>query len=396
VLTGYAVTATAARAGTEGAGPALLLTAVAVGHSPSQAALLLSAFTLSAALAGPSVGVALDRATHPRRVVAAALLGLAGCLALLAWTLSGAPYAVIIVIALAAGIGEPALTGGWSALLATMVPAGSMARAFAVDAATYNVGAIVGPALVAGSLVLGPRVPLVVVITLALLAVVALPLVPLRPGDPDRPRASARAGVRALVGTPSLRAVTVVSTVGFAGQAALLVAAPALSRQLTDSLRAAGWLYVAFAAGGLLSSAVLTRHPLRRPQRAVTIGTVIVAVGLAGVALAGTLTAALLAAAVTGCGDGPMITGMFTVRAREAPAAARSTVFTAGASVRTLAYALACAGLALLLGLGPRTVLALGVALQGVALAAGALSRGHRRRAAGVAEPSQDGDRATG
>ncbi|MEU2594306.1 hypothetical protein ABZ630_26705, partial [Streptomyces albidoflavus] len=63
-----------ARTGDELAGPALLLAGFAVAGSPATGALLLAALTVPAVLGGPLVGVLLDRARRPGRLLAAALL----------------------------------------------------------------------------------------------------------------------------------------------------------------------------------------------------------------------------------------------------------------------------------------------------------------------------------
>ncbi|MEU2962097.1 hypothetical protein OIM90_04600 [Streptomyces sp. AD16] len=65
---------TLARTGDDLAGPALLLARFALTGSPATGALLLAALTVPAVLGGPLVGVLLDRAPRPGRLLAAALL----------------------------------------------------------------------------------------------------------------------------------------------------------------------------------------------------------------------------------------------------------------------------------------------------------------------------------
>lgn len=51
----------------------------------------------------------------------------------------------------------------------------------------------------------------------------------------------------------------------------------------------------------------------------------------------------LVAAAVAGLGEGPQLTGLFTVRNREAPEHLRAQVFTTGASLKITGFALGTA-----------------------------------------------------
>ncbi|NUV37576.1 MFS transporter, partial [Streptomyces sp. KAI-27] len=106
-----------ARTGDELAGPALLLAGFAVTGSPATGALLLAALTVPAVLGGPLVGVLLDRAPRPGRLLAAALLLYALGLGLAAFGAGRAPVAVTLACAAAAGLFAPALAGGWSAQL---------------------------------------------------------------------------------------------------------------------------------------------------------------------------------------------------------------------------------------------------------------------------------------
>ncbi len=163
----------AARTGDEMSGPALLVLGLAVTGSPSVASWLLAGLTISAALGGPVLGAALDRAREPGRLLAALLAGYAaGLLAILA-LLGGAPDPVVIGVAVAAGLLGPALSGGWTAQLPRLVPADRLPRANVLDSIAYNLAGLAGPAL--AGLVAASAGANVAVIASAALVAAALP-----------------------------------------------------------------------------------------------------------------------------------------------------------------------------------------------------------------------------
>lgn len=138
-----------ARTGDELAGPALLLAGFAVAGSPATGALLLAALTVPAVLGGPLVGVLLDRARRPGRLLAAALLLYALGLGSAAAVAGRAPTEVTLACAVAAGLFAPALAGGWSAQLPRVAAPGGLSAATARDAATFHLASLAGPALAA-------------------------------------------------------------------------------------------------------------------------------------------------------------------------------------------------------------------------------------------------------
>ena len=122
-LPNYLVTATLPRSATESAGPALLVVAVAVLGSATTGSYVAACMSASAALAGPVVGAQLDRSRHPRRAFAAFLVLMAVALASVSIVIGRGPLVVVLVLAAAAGLAYPAITGAWSAQLSRLVPA---------------------------------------------------------------------------------------------------------------------------------------------------------------------------------------------------------------------------------------------------------------------------------
>ncbi|WP_436739457.1 MFS transporter [Streptomyces sp. BBFR102] len=382
-LTGGAV----ARTGDEMAGPALLLAGFALTGSLATAALLLSALTLPAVLGGPLLGVLLDRASYPGRLLAAALVLYAACLALAAASAGRAPTVVTLACVAAAGLLASAPAGGWSAQLPYVAPSG-LPAATARDAATFHFASLAGPALVA--LLAAFTLPSVPVALAAALLLLAAPLAWRLPGPVGRarvlpspparsaPTAALRAGLRLTVRNPALRGATVTSVLSCTAQGMLAAcAAPLGERALGGAARGVALLAVVSLAA-LAANAALARYPLPcRPE--VLLRWTALLQG-ATLPLAATCHPALVvvAALFAGVGEGPQLSALFAVRHREAPARLRAQLFTTGASLKSTGFA---AGAALA---GQLADAALPVALLAAAalhLLAGAVpgGRGERR-----------------
>src|SRR3984885_5947346 len=128
---------------------AVVLLVITRTHSPRLAGLVVAAFTLPTLLTGPVIGAYLDRLRAKRALFAANQATLAAALAGGAVLAGHAPGAVLIMLGLLAGLTAPVLTGGFSSLVPLLVPPGGLRRANALDAASYNVAGLAGPALVA-------------------------------------------------------------------------------------------------------------------------------------------------------------------------------------------------------------------------------------------------------
>lgn len=377
-VTTYAAVATAARSATEAIGPALLLAALASSRAEGDGAALVAAFTGLAALAGPPVGALLDRTARPGRVIRVAVAVMAASTAALAFLVPRAPLVILLVIAALGGLAYPALTGGLTSQLPSIVHGPRLDRAWGVDAATYNVGAIVGPPAAAAALALGATGPILFLLLLLLVALALVPRIPFAVRTPSTARRSLGrdivTGFRGLVGTPSLAYATVLTTVGFAGQAAFLVTVPLLSQRQTGSLAASGWVFGAAAVGGLVTTLAVVRRPLRHPDRGLSLTTAGIGVTYVVLALSPAFAVTVAAAFAYGACEGPLLTALFRIRTREADPAVRSQVFTTAASIRTTAFAGMTAVFGAVLGLGVAALLLVGAGLQVLAFACAALA----------------------
>ncbi|MGV9378228.1 MFS transporter [Nonomuraea sp. NPDC003707] len=399
----YMAGAVAARTGDEMSGPALLVAGLAVTGSPLTASWLLAGLTVSAAFGGPLLGVLLDRARRPGRLLAGCLLGYATGLLLVLYGLGRVPDAALIGVAVVAGLLGPALTGGWTAQLPRVAGPERLSRANALDSMSYNVAGLAGPAVV--GLVASASGGTATVLVCAGLLVAALPaawsLPPVRarsaapaavpaspatvcahpaaPGSPADGGAAGRGrairaelveGFAVIWRNATLRRATAGSAVSCCGLAMLVVSAPVLGAELTGQSGHGALLLAVTAASGLAANAVIAAWGrVRRWDRVLAWGTAVLGAGMALAAGAGTFWAAVVAAAVAGAGEGPQLTALFSVRHREAPARLRSQVFTTGASLKITSFAIGSALAGPLAAYSASSALVAGAVLQAVAVA---------------------------
>jgi MFS family permease len=295
--------------------------------------------------------------------------------AALALLIGSVSMPAVIVLAVVAGLGYPALTGAWSAQLPHLVAPARLRQAYSADAATYSVAAVVAPPAATALIAIAPTAPLWLTVALLLIAMVSLRFVPLRGhaalSREVTLRADLVAGLHALLDIAALRRSTILTTVGFAGQASVFVAAPILAQREGRGLEFTGVILGTFAVGGLLSAAWFARRPVQRPDRAIIIGTILSGLFLLAIGLAPTTLLLLVATFAMGAAEPPLVAGMFQVRVRESPPRLQAQVFSTSASLRMTAFALATAAAGWLLGWGLAWVIGFGVALHLVALVIG-------------------------
>jgi MFS family permease len=364
--------AAAARAGDEMSGPALLLLGFAVTGRASTGSELLASLTIAAAAGGPLFGALLDRSRRPDRLLAATLAAYATGIIAIATVLGRLPILVVVFIALAAGLFNPAVAGGWTAQLPRMVTGRALDRGSALDAMTYSVASLAGPALAALLAAWFGARP--AVLTAAALVALAGPAAlslsryppPVR-GPVPAPHRQVAAGFAAIFTRRRLRRATVTSVISFVGIGMFVVCCPVLGAHRLGGSDHGALLITAMAAASLTANAILARRRRRgeqggsrgdRPPRAtepdvrILISTLLLGVGLAAAAIApGWLT--LAAVAIGGAGEGPQLTALFAVRHRESPEHMRGQIYTTAASLKIAGIA---AGAALAGPLASRSV----------------------------------------
>lgn len=390
-LTAYAAVGSTARAANAGLPTAIILGVLAAGGSPSEGSLIVASLTAVAGIIGPVVGALMDRAVHPRRGYALAIVALAACSAALAIGVGAWPLGLLLAIAGVAGLFHPMLTGAWSAQLRRVVPDVAPARAYAVDVGTYNVGDIVGPAIVGIAYVYDASTPgaasLEVVVLLYLIGALVLPLVPIPSRTateiPDEPQ-PVRHALRSLAvfwNSVPLRRSTIISTLAFVGIAGLVIGAPLMGEDLAGDAGIGALLLAVVAAGALAGSVVFARRPVRRegPGAVVVVTTLGLGVAFAALAVVPNMSLAFAVAAVLGFLEAPQLTAVLQVRDREAPPHLRSLVFVAATSLKTGAFALGSVLAAALVEWGWRPLLVGSAVIEILAVVAGLLIAGHRR-----------------
>jgi MFS family permease len=327
-------------------GPALLLTGFALAGSTTDASSLLAGITISAAVGGPVLGTLLDRTGRPGRLLAVALVLYAAGLGTILLGLGRMPFAVTILIAVVTGLLGPALSGGWTAQLPRVVLGDHLPRANTLDAMTFSVASLAGPALAGGvAEAMGAPTAVVVSVVLIALALPAAWMLPARPGRARGARTTSvisdlTAGIRVIAGRPSLARATLTSVVSCIAQGMLTACIPLLGERVLGGAGRGAALLSCAAISALAANAVLTRFP-----RSVAPDTIIWASALVQAAALALATwpqpVVLIAAAlIAGIGEGPQLAALFAIRHRETPEHLRAQIFTTGASLKITGFAL--------------------------------------------------------
>lgn len=379
--------ATASRLADSAASVALVLLILARTHDARLSGLVVGAFTVPTLVSGPVLGAYLDRLRRRKPLFAANSVTLAAALAGVDALAGRAPGWVLAAFGLCAGLTAPVLTGGFSSLVPLVVPAEALARANALDSASYNVGGLAGPALVAAiASTAGPAPALAAVAAVAaagVLLVMAAPMPP-APDSADRHESLLAAladGMRLLRRSPRLLSVSAVTTGAQFFQGFLPVVCPLLALALRHAESGGGWLLTALSAGGLAGSLASERLLAWRSARWVLFTSLaLTGVFLGLMAVAPDFAAGVVFAAAAGLAEGPSLAATLDVRQRESPAGRYAQVTATAASLKTGAYALGAATVGLASGaLTARELVAL--AAVGELLAAFPLLAGTPRAA---------------
>jgi MFS family permease len=325
-------------------GPALLLLGFAVTGRPGTGSALLAALTIAAAAGGPLFGALLDRSPRPHRVLALTLAAYAVGIIVLQAAVGRLPVTLVVLIALAAGMFNPAVAAGWTSQLPRIVTGPALSRGFALDAMTYSAASLAGPALAAVIAAgLGARSAVIMAAALVALAIpsaCSLSRYPPAQAGPPRPapHRQVAAGFAAILTRRPLLRATTTSVVSYAGIGMLLVCCPVLGAQRLGGSARGALLISAIAAAALATNWILARRPPRgQPDARVLASTLVIGVSMAAAALLtpgapGWLT--LVAVALGGVGEGPQLTALFAVRHRESPEDMRGQIFTTAASLK--------------------------------------------------------------
>ncbi|MFD3579407.1 MFS transporter [Streptomyces sp. NPDC058644] len=345
----YLAGASAARAGDEMSGPALMLAGFALTGSATAASSLLAGITVSAAVGGPVLGALLDRAVRPGRVLAWALVLYAAGLGTVLAGLGRWPLPVTILIAVVTGLLGPALSGGWTAQLPRVVPGERLPRANTLDAMTFGGASLAGPALAGGvAEALGASMSVVVAVALIASALPAAWLLPARPGRARDARTTSvisdlTAGMRVIAGRRPLARATLTSVVSCAAQGMLAACVPLLGERVLGGAGRGALLLSCAAVSALLANAALAQFPRSVAPDTIIWGSALVQAVALALAAWGQPVVLIVAVLLAGVGEGPQLAALFAVRHREAPDHLRGQIFTTGASLKITGFSLGAA-----------------------------------------------------
>jgi hypothetical protein len=280
------------------------------------------------------------------------------------------PGALVAAFTLVSGATAPVLTGGYSSLVPLVIAPAALGRANSLDAASYGVGGIAGPALVSalsGAFGVGAGFGALVATTAAGLPLVLLAPMPVAATAAARTRESLPAaiadGLRLLRQSRELLSVTVATTAGQFFQGPLPVLLPLLAIALGRPASAGGWLLTAFSVGGLAGALASDRLIARWSTRLVLLGS-LAALGALLAVLAAPLSfaACLLVAALAGLADGPALAATLTVRQGNVPPDRYAQTLATASSLKIAAYSAGSALAGLLTGVLTVRQLILGLA----------------------------------
>ena len=333
-----------ARLGDEMSGQAMLLLGIAVAHTITLGSTLLASLTFAAAIGGPLLGAVLDRSGRPGKLLAAAIALYAVAIFGIAFSLGHIPVWLSVVFAMLAGFFMPAISGGWSSRLATFTPSSRMARASALDATTFNIAGLAGPAL-AGLIAAWANAHWAVVVLIVLLAASlpmawALPHAPL-PAPKTTPFIhTLLAGFQIIGRQYALLRITIVSVLSYAGIGMLWVLCPLIGQTAFGNVGYGGLLLSVLSVSALIATLLYSKWGTRfSPDTIAFLTTLLLGAAVLLLLFSSNAPIVILAMALAGAADGPQLAAIFAIRHREAPSHLRSQVFTTGASVKITAAA---------------------------------------------------------
>jgi len=342
-----------------------------------------AAVTLPSLVSGPVLGAWLDRLSRRTALLAADQAVMAAALAALVLAAGRAPDWTVPLIALVAGATFPLSTAGFTTLLPSFVERELLPAANALEASSYNLAIVGGPAL-AGVLaaLAGPGVAVAVEGALKLAALALALTLRERPrqrtGEAAAPSvaASVRAGFALVWRAPALTAVTAAAAIGMCGRGLLVLGFPLFAVQSLHEPRAAGgYLWAALAVGSIAGALGLARLQRTRPAE----GIALAALGAGGAImllwpLASSLPVALVLVALGGLALGPGLGAQLSVRQDQTPPELHGQIFMTAAAMKVGAFALGAAAAGpLVTALGAGDTLAVAGGFQLAAFGCGAL-----------------------
>jgi predicted MFS family arabinose efflux permease len=362
----YYTAATLARLGDEMVAVAIPLFMLARTGNPALTGVTVAAYSLPSMLTGPVLGSWLDGTRHRRAVLAANQCALA--VAMVGIVL--APGWAAPVLAVLAGLALPMTSAGFSAMVPALAGPDRLTRANSKDSLSFSAAAMAGPA-VAGLLarLITPTGSVLAIAAAAVGSIAALAFVAPVPPNPHG-RQPVLTGLRHIVRTPQLRAVTLATTLCWGSMGLVLVVLPLRTEQLGVGQNSSGFLLTVFEIGCVVTNVALIR--LQHCWRTVLVSIAVYGAVLSSWSLAGNFPVLLVLALVAGLAMGPQFPALLSARQRYSPPELLSQVGTTGASLKIGAFSLGAVSVGVVLpALGVAGVLAVVGGLQVLAAVLG-------------------------
>lgn len=347
------------RTAAAGAQIAIPILAVEVTGDIALGAALVALALVPGIVAAPLVGALLDGALRPRALLMVAATGTSIAYAIAAG-LGPVPVWAAAIALIMSGLLTPFGFGGLSSFVA---PPGSDARrAYTLDALSYNVGGVAGPALVAVlAPMVGARWALLAMAVIALASVAAYARLHVQPRAAERKRLlrSMSAGIVALSTHRPLAVVTTSGTLAELGRGIMPIAAIGIALAATGDAAMSALIVAAFAVGALVGALI---EPLRRqrisPQLTMAIGFALTGLATLAAALDLGIGWTIALVGLSGLCTAAPTAAMLLLRRTESPDDVVAQVFTVGSALRTAAAAAGTAIAGALAGVEPLLLLA--------------------------------------
>ena len=365
----YFATAVMARLANEGLRLALILAAAATPAGLKLGGLLVAAFLIPSVVAAPFVGRLADISKNPNRLYALAFAFNGVVIALCGLLLNTLHPAIILVMAAIGGSVGPLMQGGLSSLVGAIVPKPLMPKAYALDVVSYNVSAILAPAIVAAvASLISPLASLIFLSILMMCAAANVLRLKIKRND-DRALIAAPSpaeGFRAIARIIPLRSTVVATSMSNIGVGIIPIAATMLAMERFSVN--VGVMLSTMAIGSLIGSLLYAARPFGadEPHRLVPFISIATAVPIAIIAISSSTVLALVLFAFAGALGGPQGSAQLSVRDRFSPSNVRTQVFTLSTSLKTTSAAVGAALAGIISGASPTMLLLIAVSANAV------------------------------
>ncbi|MDJ1371555.1 MFS transporter [Gulosibacter molinativorax] len=334
---------------------AIPILAVQVLNDVALGALLVALALLPSIVAAPVVGAVLDSVKRPRVPMLASAI-LTAVIYVVAGGLGILPTWLVATLLVVSGLLTPFGFGGLSSFVGQSGK--DSHRAYSLDALSYNLSGVAGPAIVAVIAPLfGARTSMFVMAAIVLISVATYPLMPM----PSRSSSTSVGmlksmwmGVTAIMTRrPLVTNAWSGATVEFA-RGAMPIAAIGIALAATEDASLSAVIVSAFALGALLGTAIETaRKSPKYPERTMLIGFALTGVATIIAAIDIGFVWTIIFIAVSGLLTAGATAAMLGLRRRDSPPEVVGQVFTLGAAMRTAASAVGTAVAGTLAGIDP-------------------------------------------